>query len=140
MSSPGDTVLQLAMHYVSLRVIDACPSNIVCRDTRHAEVWRVLRMTSSDVSDALAIRLTRFFMRFAGFWIWKNARGKLIMDLAMIYTIAAILVAWTITTTDLWYSRNDFYVSMQSFVKIDTCTIKRGTTSFSRNVISPERH
>nr|UEN71188.1 olfactory receptor 5 [Gregopimpla kuwanae] len=66
-------------------------------------------MASSDLSDTLAIKLTRFFMRFTGFWIWDDKRGKILMQMAMVYTIVATVFAWIVTATDLWFSRQSFY-------------------------------
>lgn len=68
-------------------------------------------MVASDVSNIPAIKLTRFFMRFTGFWISDNPRGKLFMDLMTGYTIIAIAIAWYLVTSDLWFCRSNFQVS-----------------------------
>ncbi|XP_043289688.1 uncharacterized protein [Venturia canescens] len=67
------------------------------------------RMALSDLSNSPAIRLTRFFMRFTGFWIPHSKADKLLMNLMTGYTIIAIAIAGLICSTDLIFSLSDFH-------------------------------
>ncbi|XP_043281916.1 odorant receptor 13a-like [Venturia canescens] len=92
-------------------------------------------MAPTDLTNIQAIKLTRFFMRFTGFWISGNPRGKLFMDLMTGYTIIAIIIAWYLVTTDLWYSRSDFHQATYTacnMMTVLTIVIKLTTFSLRR--------
>nr|AXM05142.1 odorant receptor [Campoletis chlorideae] len=92
-------------------------------------------MALSDLSNITAIRLTRFFMKFTGFWISDNPRDKLLMVILTGYTIVAIAIACLICSCDLWFSRTNLDLATYTacnMMTVLTIVIKLATFTFRR--------
>nr|AXM05121.1 odorant receptor [Campoletis chlorideae] len=93
------------------------------------------RMSSLDLSNSIAIRLTRFFMRFTGIWITHSPREHFFMELTTTYAISTIVISWQINGTDLWFCRADLQKAIYAACNVLTLlliTIKLGMFAWRR--------
>lgn len=72
-------------------------------------------MAARNEDKYTSIRMVRFLMRIVGFWTSETKTEERILKGAVGYTFFTILLALWIETTELYFSINDFYVSIDLF-------------------------
>nr|AXM05167.1 odorant receptor [Campoletis chlorideae] len=55
-----------------------------------------------------SVNLTRFYMKIVGLWIPRNKFEEKLLNVALLYAVAAILFAIAVESVDLYYVRSDF--------------------------------